>query len=266
MYFYLFGCLNQTTIPTMEDFQQRKNMLLEGDVLTAIEKKDVISKLDSAIHPLILKQKLDESYDNKLLIINQRQVDFFIREYDLVLKKVKIPLYKSKNGNLISGYTTKTILLSRNRMKAFITEDELKKITSDQFPLMPKTMKYDGSSFEKNAKKVTKSTSFKWPETELQEVKTIKQEENKLNENSALRLMGYQITGLTRDKRWEILEKAVPSLGLRKVATIIAYNVKLRKGQKNGLIKYRNAITEWEHDLAKLKQVYYRKEFKWPNT
>ena len=66
--------------------------------------------------------------------------------------------------------------------------------------------------------------------------------------------MGYQITKMTRAKRWDILQKAVPAIGLRKVAYTIAGNVKLRKGQRNGKQKFIHAITEWEHDLAELKK------------
>jgi hypothetical protein len=47
---------------------------------------------------------------------------------------------------------------------------------------------------------------------------------------------------------------------------MIEYLVKLRKGQKNGVNKYHHAITEWEHDLTRLKKEYYRNEFKWPKV
>lgn len=267
IYFYLFDCLNQTTMPTTKEYQQRKNMLLEGNVLTDSEKKDIIAVLDLAFQPHLSTQKSNRIYGGSLVIINQSQIELVIQKYDLIYKNVEIPLYKSKNrGTPVSAYTNKTVLISPNHRKAFITTNKFKKFTSDKFPLIPKSRKYQQSSKEKNVKNITRNTSFKWPETELQEVKTVEKKEDNLKENSELRLMGYQITGLTRDERWRILKRAVPSLGLRKVATIIAYNVKLRKGQRNGLTKYRNAITEWEHDLAKLKQVYYRKEFKWSNT
>ncbi|QST00886.1 hypothetical protein IMZ31_04765 [Pontibacillus sp. ALD_SL1] len=105
--------------------------------------------------------------------------------------------------------------------------------------------------------------SFAWPHTELTENTTSK--EHSLNEKSALKEMGYQIIGLTPSSRWKILEKAVPELGLRRVVMTISYNIKLRKGQKNGTVTYQRAIAEWEHDLAKLKERYYQKDFTWPN-
>jgi hypothetical protein len=62
------------------------------------------------------------------------------------------------------------------------------------------------------------------------------------------------------------LEKAVPKIGLKKVALTIAGNVKLRKGQKNGREKFSYAISESEYDLRLLKKKYFNKEFNWPNT
>ncbi|KGP90295.1 hypothetical protein N780_05860 [Pontibacillus chungwhensis BH030062] len=105
--------------------------------------------------------------------------------------------------------------------------------------------------------------SFAWPHTELTEDSTSK--EHSLNEKSALKELGYQISGLTPSSRWEILQKAVPELGLRRVVMTISYNIKLRKDQKNGAVTYQRAIAEWEHDLAKLKECYYQKDFTWPN-
>ncbi|MDR6999694.1 hypothetical protein [Neobacillus niacini] len=78
--------------------------------------------------------------------------------------------------------------------------------------------------------------------------------------------MGYQITNSTRDLRWKVLQRAVPAIGLRKVAYTIAGNVKLLKGQKNGKEKFSYAIREWDHDLQKLKKQYYKKDFTWPST
>ena len=87
-----------------------------------------------------------------------------------------------------------------------------------------------------------------------------------MHEESELKKIGYQITGLNREKRWTLLEKAVKQIGLKRVAYTIAQNVKLRKGQKNGEVKYKYAITEWEYDLAKLKKHFYRNDFYWPST
>jgi hypothetical protein len=87
---------------------------------------------------------------------------------------------------------------------------------------------------------------------------------------SALRRLGYQISGQTDRQRWNVLvERAVPTLGLRAVAEHIALLVKLRKLQGHGQVRYARAISAWEGDLAKLKGEFYRpgaSGFPWPTT
>ncbi|MEW4328497.1 hypothetical protein Q0N12_17755 [Rossellomorea marisflavi] len=86
-----------------------------------------------------------------------------------------------------------------------------------------------------------------------------------LNAKSALRKLGYQITGVSREKRWEILStKAIPTLGTRKVVELITFLIRGRKLMKNGSAKNRYAISEWEYDLSRLKRVYYKGDFPWP--
>ena len=85
-----------------------------------------------------------------------------------------------------------------------------------------------------------------------------------LNDESNLRKMGYQITGLSSHKRWEVLEKAVPKLGLRNVVNTIDGNIALRVKQIDGRRKYSYAIKAWNDDLQKLKDTYYKGDFRWP--
>lgn len=115
--------------------------------------------------------------------------------------------------------------------------------------------------------KVKSPDLFAWPSTEItgKGFETA-DDSSGLSEISALRKMGYQITNTTREKRWSVLQAAVPAIGLKKIAYTIAGNVKLRKGQKNGREKFRYAISEWEYDLQILKQKYYKNEFVWPKT
>lgn len=105
---------------------------------------------------------------------------------------------------------------------------------------------------------------FKWPTTKVSGENCVNQENGELREQSALKELGYQITGLNRKQRWQVLQQAVPELGLKRVANIIAHHVRMRKGQKNGTTKFRYAITEWEYDLDRLKKTYYKNEFTWP--
>jgi hypothetical protein len=111
------------------------------------------------------------------------------------------------------------------------------------------------------------SVSFSWPSTNVTGSSIESESDfNKLHEKSALRKMGYQITNTSREMRWSVLQRAVPALGLKKVAFTIASHIKLRKGQKNGKEKFSYAIREWEHDLKRLKRQYYKKDFTWPST
>lgn len=85
-----------------------------------------------------------------------------------------------------------------------------------------------------------------------------------LNDESNLRKMDYQITGLSSPKRWEVLEKAVPKLGLRNVVNTIDGNIALRVKQIDGRRKYSYAIKAWNDDLQKLKDTDYKGDFRWP--
>ncbi|KGP73757.1 hypothetical protein [Pontibacillus yanchengensis] len=123
----------------------------------------------------------------------------------------------------------------------------------------------------KNAKKEKQGSiqdeRFQWPSTDISDNEYENENLfNNFNTKSNLRKLGYQITNTTKDERWYILQKAVPKMGLKDVAYTIARNVKLRKGQKGGHQKFSYAISQWEYDLKRLKDKYYRKDFKWPNT
>ena len=96
------------------------------------------------------------------------------------------------------------------------------------------------------------------------QLNTTSNNEISLKEKSDLRQLGYQVSSLTKQQRWLILQKAVKQLSLQKVAYTIANNIRFKKAVTNGNKIYANAISEWPHDLNKLKQVYYKNSFKWP--
>lgn len=93
-------------------------------------------------------------------------------------------------------------------------------------------------------------------------------------EETPLYELGYSIVSPVsrqnrpRRERWRILtEKALPVLGLHEVAWTIADNCRVRK--LNDREKYANAIAQWEHDLARLKRVFYHEKvasWSWPST
>ncbi|WP_280559806.1 hypothetical protein [Priestia megaterium] len=124
------------------------------------------------------------------------------------------------------------------------------------------------SKSKKEEEVVRDSREFEWPSIELtnsEKFEECDQTPNQLKEKSELRQLGYQITGVKRSKRWSILiNEALPQLGLKKTAYTIAYLIRSRKKMKNGVIKNRYAIGEWEHDLSELKKHFYKNQFAWP--
>jgi hypothetical protein len=111
-------------------------------------------------------------------------------------------------------------------------------------------------------------STFPWPTTEAEESSGAGESEAEFRADTRLHKQGYRITGLSRADRWEVLKtKAVPNLGLEEVATTIARHCRTRKRQVGGRQKFSHAITEWEHDLARLKTEMYLghgPRFAWP--
>lgn len=122
--------------------------------------------------------------------------------------------------------------------------------------------------------------SFRWPSTPTQDpaeqpgeipLGAVSDElEDVLRERSRLNDLGYRITGTSRARRWQVLsERAVPELGLQRVAQTIAGFIRLRRTQKGGARRFSYAIAEWRHDLQQLKETYYDRRgrgFTWPRT
>lgn len=269
LYYYLYDCLNQKVSPDKSTFLLQKEQLQASRLMIKVEIEKIVGKVEKDLKALAPKINRAPLYDNKLRVVKDNLFDTVIEQLDLEEKLMLLPLYQSINDNFASKYIQAMVWISEVGRVAYLSEDHLREIKKQYYPEKPKVEEYSFSIVKHmTTPAATKNLEdFNWPNTDIGD-KTHAEEldDTKLNEHSALKLMGYQITGLTRDKRWSILKKAVPALGLKKVATIIAYNVKLRKGQKNGTKKFQYAIAEWEHDLKKLKETYYKKDFKWPNT
>lgn len=192
---------------------------------------------------------------------------------DLPLQKInqKAQVYLAIYENNEMKKMTKKILIDvlfyKGREETYVTKPTLKKIRaeagSDYFHLIDNKNTPKNKPFKKP--KARNSTMLAQPTTGVSEiVNDTPKDLNGFNEKSALMRMGYQITGSTKEQRWIVLKRAVPALGLKKVTYTIANNIRLRKGQKNGRNKFSYAISQWEHDLHKLKQTYYKKDFPWP--
>lgn len=113
------------------------------------------------------------------------------------------------------------------------------------------------------------AVSFSWPSTEAEETRGADEAELDLRARSRLNELGYN-TNQPPSVRWRILTtRAVPELGLPKVASMIAWLCRTRKQQRGGRQKYARAISEWEQDLDRLKREVYpkhRPRFVWPRA
>ncbi|WP_249870797.1 hypothetical protein [Oceanobacillus saliphilus] len=192
--------------------------------------------------------------------------------------QVKIAIYRNKSANIVYEYIKTNVQKIRGSMEYFITKNQLKSLSKNR-PGYWIDLEYVDKGFNFISKerfqlielarpvKKVEHDSFKWPVTEINPESGNAENEPDLNTKSELRKLGYQISGMSRIKRWEILEKkAVPQLGLKKVAYTIAFLVRGRKAMKNGLIRNQNSITEWEYDLQRLKDTFYKNNFFWPST
>jgi hypothetical protein len=182
---------------------------------------------------------------------------------------IHLAIFKDRYLREDPRYVLVKVLSNKKEGKAYVTDAYIQEVRRKIGRHWIDIREYQGE--DKIEKKIDKSeieqNLFAWPSTDLSKTAGNESEEKgQFNETSELRKLGYQITGLTRAKRWSILETAVKKLGLKKVAYTIAQNVKLRKGQKDGLKKFSYAIAEWEHDLMLLKQKYYLHNFTWPTT
>lgn len=218
-------------------------------------------------YEMLLEDSLNVIDKNKLMQLNYdsyiKSDSWGIRFYRYIIKSLlkDEPIKIKKIKKFITKLTKGSLYTSVE--KTLFSSEILRRVKQHNEELQRKSMQNKIAKSEKNIK-VKQSDVFVWPSTEI----TGGEYDNNsgLNEKSDLRTLGYQITGKSREERWRILQKAVPALGLRKVAYTIAGNVKLRKGQKDGRKKFNHSIFEWEYDLSRLKQTYYKNNFKWPTT
>lgn len=261
LYFYFSKESNK------EKYDFKLNRFLSGEVLNKFEKNLIVRKITEERKSLFSTFEKITEHIKPLIVIDKQIYPLIFNKFKLRNKKVKIPLYQKNKLNQIYYYIeTDAVFYSELISEFFILVEDYKKLEKQYSPLIIKTKSvYSLSNLELN--KSLEDIKFAWPTTDVNpDIEYIEPDEKKLNDKSELNLLGYRITGINREQRWTILEKAVPKLGLKRVAYTISYNVKLRKGQKNGEKKYQYAISEWEYDLSKLKKHFYKQDFKWPET
>ena len=194
-----------------------------------------------------------------------------INRNELKKEQVELAVYPNAYVNEPARYIKVNVYSINGKGPVYVDEEqiiEIRKLSSPHCVVVQDQIKNDkgNKTIITPTTQTNKGTDFIWPTTEVKQTSQSGNEDVQLNDKSDLRKLGYQITGVSRSKRWDILQKAVGQLGLRKVAYTIASNVRLRKGQKNGLNKFSFSISEWEYDLKRLKEKYYKHNFTWPST
>ncbi|MBS4214931.1 cell division protein ZapB [Neobacillus rhizophilus] len=267
LYTFMYDCINADKIKSKEKLNLLLDCFRQNEIFNDHEKHLILDKVDRALLHLVYESEAVPYFTGKLYIVKPDELQALIEMEKLQSKKMLVPLLRGKGVNIISRYI-ELPLYFKGKNSAFISTKTEYLVNQKYEPKVLRAKEYNKVIIPIKPSDVKQSTeSFPWPSTEIQESQhSDSHEQPTLNESSDLKVLGYQITGQTRAKRWSILEKAVPKLGLKKVAYTIAYQVKLRKGQKNGFVKYKNAITEWEYDLDKLKKLYYKNDFTWPSV
>jgi hypothetical protein len=127
---------------------------------------------------------------------------------------------------------------------------------------------YPGLAYVRNR---YEELNFPWPSVEATPVPQVRGADSKERaRETELHERGYNVgMGMTRAKRWSVLTRIIGAkeMSLRDVAGTIASHCRNRRRQAGGESKFGRALTEWEHDLARLKTNYYdgrHHSFSWP--
>ncbi|TMV52620.1 hypothetical protein FE783_00015 [Paenibacillus mesophilus] len=188
-------------------------------------------------------------------------VDGFMKHSDQAQKEVVFELLTCNHCHRIFAYDSMKLKLNR-ALEPYRCKVNLDPINYPHKQAVNKPMKTPPKSVV-----ITPPAPnyFAWPSTEAKESEGQSDREGNFREETDLHRQGYRITGLNRTQRWDVLvRKAIPKMTLKEIVFTIARNVRLRKSQAGGKTKFAYAIAEWEHDLKRLKQEYYKSNFTWP--
>ena len=240
--------------------KQREKTYYENSTSSSSSATTDLSALSDSLKPSIYRYKVN--------VIDATALETFIRKYNLVEREAILPLYETKNSREIYLYTeVETIFIDLLLKEIYMVKDEFDKLLARYSPLVLKHRQLTNTKHPVREKQSVETAGIQWGSIDAKPSSSTDPIEDSLfGEQSELNKMGYRINGITRDERWEVLRRAIPALGLKKVVNIISANVRLRKRQKNGGQKYQHAIAECEYDLSHLKKKYYYDGFKWPES
>lgn len=242
---------------THKELEQLKCEKAERKVpATSVTSQEIVSTVDTLDSVKIISssvKQIDKYFDvSKLkegfVLIKKNREKCPICEGDLRRNIIKIACYHKEK---IVGYVLVDSLFCGKCQRDYTYYHSINNLIIDIRPLTIKQLSIPNvNKLREEPIKVSSSSKIIAKSTMNSTY------EANLNEESALKKLGYQITGTSRIERWDILvNKAIPKLGKQKVNKIINNNIRMRKGQTNGAKKFKNAITEWEHDLRKMKVI-----------
>lgn len=253
--FYVYGDKQELN---NDAYNRLKRPLNLTPLLTDRQKEEAFAKLNKLVlaemPELTVKNKIDNSLPkfakDRLHIVKDADLMKFQQKFNLTEQEIVTNLYTASGKRFRNSKEQLRAFVSPSKDKAFISEHDFNIHYNRNKPkLLIGSMAY---------------YDFKWPTTEIKGTESPVKNELNLKEKSDLRALGYQVSSLTKAERWPILQNAVQQLGLHKVAYTIANNIRLKKSVNNGATIYAKAISEWQHDLDKLKHTYYKKNFNWP--
>ncbi|KRE50666.1 hypothetical protein [Paenibacillus sp. Soil724D2] len=197
------------------------------------------------------------------LVKQQFMVEGFNKKSEQVPKQVVFELLSCNKCLRVYSYGNMIYKLNR------ALEPYRCKVNLDPIDYLPKSAVTKPNAPKSKVEKLTVTSTtnghFAWPSTEANESDRQSDREGNFREETDLHRLGYRITGLSRMQRWDVLvRKVIPKIALKEIVYTIARNVRLRKSQVGGKTKFAYAIAEWEHDLKRLKQEYYKSSFTWP--
>lgn len=241
------------------------------------DKKKIEKNKKQDVQPIISNTKMQFRKIEEVGLIKNKLENCPMHSENISLKKGMFHLKyyankKSKKKNISAGYIDIELLYCEKCSRVFINQDILDQ-TNPQISLqnINRAPLFNNSTI-KNISKTTGSNAKTNSVVKLVDKKGVsyyptfggksnnqcvnkhaKKYENNLREESELKKLGYS-TSLSREARWDILKnKAIKTLGIKKIMNHISFLISLNRNKKNG--DYSRALQEWKYDFERLRKL-----------
>ncbi|MCY9695518.1 hypothetical protein [Paenibacillus alginolyticus] len=277
LYTVIYDLRNRSKTIKHEDLSNVEKLLaatsfykLEKQAIGSMLQQEVKTELEIAIVSDIASRPKWSVVDEVLQIKKNTKECPHCDHVRLVIEEVQVNVYQNK---AVNGAIVHEVLRCSVCQRVYLNGKDIPKLKKNAGSREVK-VNLDPAQYRPEEKKSVISkpavlpgagVSFVWPSTAAEETSSPGSSDGLFKEESNLHRLGYRITGLNRIQRWDILvRKVIPRLPLKEIVYTVANNVKIRKRQVGGKHKFAYAISEWEHDLERLKQEYYKSNFVWP--